>query len=762
MPSEAIKIKVNTDLPRTKFTKQHLLDLLNPSKSHLSPLATIAHIDVNAFFAQVEQIRTGLTLQDPVVCVQWSTLIAVSYAARDYGIGRMDNLQTAKLKCPNLKPIHTATFKKGQDFWRYRDGEEDAFPNPRGYKVSLDPYRRESRKLMRVFKKCCDLVEKASVDESFLDLGRLVVQRLMELWPEFEKSVELLEKGDPLPELPKGLELNTWGHMIGGGEEEQELFINDYDDLLIVIGSIITHEIRQEIEQTLGYTTSCGVYQNKTVAKLASGFKKPNNQTIVLPSQTFQFLNNFQFTDFWSMGGKTGEFLRLKLIPEDEEMGNSIEYIRNNYTLAELNILLDDAALALKLYQMVRGEYRIPVVSKIQLKSMISSKNMRNGSCENVKDSKEWIRIFAVDLYQRLVEIEDEMSKKIRPKTISMSYRSRNQYGIHHSKQIAIQNVYAANDELQEIFYTHGIQLINDLQTQYGMGIFPMANLSLAISNFETLDPNFEVNNIMNFVKKGDAMDGFKELEKVKEREMVEKALQVEQPVNSDNTVGKKAKNLEAITNVFKEFQSGKEVNDSITTEPKLKDVRMQENINKVFQDFKSSIPENPQTTAKTQVKKEPLDMFKNFKKVDNIEEVFKKVKPEPQELSIPRASNSIIPNIKEESKPDIHSLLRTSSTSASPNTSFDHLDNSDSFDKNYEITTTSQIICRKCDKVIKEYEIEEHDDYHFALELSNSFEGGDSDQMITGANVKKPTIKNGNKRVKLEKGQRTLSFSRR
>lgn len=813
--AETIKIRVNPDIndinAHSKFTKQNLLDLNNPSKAYLSPLSTIAHIDVNAFFAQVEQLRTGLSVKDPVVCVQWSTLIAVSYAARDYGISRMDTLDTAKLKCPDLKPIHTATFKKGENFWRYRD-EDDKFPHPSNHKVSLDPYRRESRKLMQIFKNNCDLVEKASVDESFIDLGRLLIVKLFEYIPDFK--IDHLEKDDYLPNLPTDLELTTWGHLIKSDDEDKEVFMNDYDDLFTILGSIITHEIRKEIEDSLGYTTSSGIHQNKTVAKLASGFKKPNNQTIVLPSQTLKFLNNFELTDFWSMGGKTGEFLTLKLIPEDDENDNSIQYIRNHYTLSELKILLDDDQLATKLFEMVNARYKTPVVSKIQLKSMNSSKNMRGRSCEDVEDCKEWISIFAVDLYQRLMEIEDELSKKIRPKTISISIRPRKNFGAPHSKQIPVSNIYSNNDELEGIFFAHGSQLIQDLNKQYRNDIFPLSNLTMTISNFEMLDRNFENNNIMNFVKKGDVMDGFKDLEREKEREKMESIVDEAGRNKARLEESKKAKNLEVINNVFKDFKSNTETDiipiveqfqQETTSEPTVKDVRMKENIDRVFEEFKatsataarSSIKKEPtRKTTNQYVKKGSVDAFKNFKKIENIEEVFKKfkstddttvktekvvgIKIEPESVDVTMRVK-LENQIKYEEEIGNTGLPRTSTTLDSiPLITKDlplHSIHSNE-EEHYEITESSEIICRSCRIVVED--IGEHDDYHYALNLSKSF-SEDQEQEISSSRKaspsvlaspkqpratvlyksknKKRTSVNSHKRIKLEKGQTKLPF---
>ncbi|GME96047.1 unnamed protein product [Ambrosiozyma monospora] len=311
---------------QSAFTYRDFLDLNDVNKAYKSRLAVICHIDVNAFFAQHEQIRLGLTPKDPVVCLQWNSLIAVSYAARDYGIGRMDTLQSAKLKCPKLIVAHTAVFKKGESTWSYLD----YLPSPVDHKVSLDPYRRASRKIMRIFKSNCDHVEKASVDESFMDFGRLVFRKLLELFPNFLEGLESVD--DRLPTLTqemvdsvalqwKGLVIPKPGE---ASDEDGERNIDDWDDLLSLIGSNFASDIRQQIVDQLGYTTSAGIGRVKTLAKLASGFKKPNRQTIVRNDAVGPFLKNFKLTDFWSMGGKNGEAIMAKLDVPYSSQGDEI------------------------------------------------------------------------------------------------------------------------------------------------------------------------------------------------------------------------------------------------------------------------------------------------------------------------------------------------------------------------------------------------------------------------------------------------------
>ena len=55
----------------------------------------------------------------------------------------------AKKFCPDLIMQHVATWKEGDEKWAYHD---DASKNIATHKVSLDPYRLESRKILACIK----------------------------------------------------------------------------------------------------------------------------------------------------------------------------------------------------------------------------------------------------------------------------------------------------------------------------------------------------------------------------------------------------------------------------------------------------------------------------------------------------------------------------------------------------------------------------------------------------------------------------------
>jgi DNA polymerase eta len=100
---------------------------------------------------------TGL----PLVVRQWDALIAVNYSAREYGISRMDKIASALQRCPHLRVVHVATFDPNVPDAKptYTDS-----PNSKIHKVSLDYYRKESKKIMDVFK---EMLPGAEVGKAF-------------------------------------------------------------------------------------------------------------------------------------------------------------------------------------------------------------------------------------------------------------------------------------------------------------------------------------------------------------------------------------------------------------------------------------------------------------------------------------------------------------------------------------------------------------------------------------------------------------------
>ncbi|ODQ81347.1 hypothetical protein BABINDRAFT_7150 [Babjeviella inositovora NRRL Y-12698] len=573
------------------FTYKNFHDLNNPRCLHLSPLSQIAHIDVNAFYAQVEQVRLGYTDKDPVVCVQWGSLIAVSYAARNFGIDRLDTFAQAKEKCPHIIGAHTAVYKKGEVEWSYAHeatGATGKHPSTATNKVALDPYRRESRKMMRIFKSLCDSVEKASMDEVYLDLGRLVYKRACELFPELTDG----EGDEPLPEIPERLpEVLQWaGVVIPSFEEEGKddritensdstnisstpgygfdpklapeqlplvsspdhstmkhttnvaplpisqasspkppsIAIRSWCDILLLVASQITLEIRTTIHFELGYTTSCGIAPCRTVSKLASAHTKPNNQTLIREGPPLhRFLDMYEMHDVTGFGGKIGkEVARVLGDPLGQVL--SLTYIRDVYPTVEmvrkrLAITgLGDSAP--KVYDLVRGQLRVPVPaastnSATSVQTYLSSKNFRKPfQVRSLDDMLGWMKVFVADIVNRIRETDEEETtvedmaiqakrqRVARPRPTKITIRYLTEGGSASiTRQATIPRILAL-EELREVAFDKGMDLLRQLELQWeslntGRPMWPCINLGISLGSLK-MGENEGIRLIDGFLKK--------------------------------------------------------------------------------------------------------------------------------------------------------------------------------------------------------------------------------------------------------------------
>lgn len=104
-------------------------------------------------------------------------------------------------------------------------------------KPKFDTYINDSRKIMEIFQDYTELVEPLSLDEAFLDVTQTCIER------------------------------NTTAFRIA-------------------------KEIKQRIKHNLDLTASAGVSINKFLAKVASGFKKPDGLFVIQPHEAEMFIND--------------------------------------------------------------------------------------------------------------------------------------------------------------------------------------------------------------------------------------------------------------------------------------------------------------------------------------------------------------------------------------------------------------------------------------------------------------------------------------
>ncbi|KXG49715.1 DNA polymerase eta [Penicillium griseofulvum] len=468
----------------SNFTYRQLQGLRQGSTA--TPLRVIAHIDLDAFYAQCEMVRLGTPRDVPLAVRQWDSLIAINYAARPFGISRLITVAEARKLCPDLVLQHVATFREGEGGrWAYRD---DSFRNISTDKVSLDPYRAQSRKILQTMKEALAawsadntevesqntgqeasaVLEKASIDEVFIDLSPLIYRALLHRYPELRMGTQDENRDTELPIPPTtALQWDT-DCLVDLDQQETEEDDPDWDDVVMLIGSEIVRSVRNAVWEKLSYTCSAGLGRNKMIAKLGSACNKPNLQTVVRNRAVQNFLGGYKFTQIRMLGGKLGDQITAAF--GTEKVSDLL-----NVPLEQLRTKLADHT-ATWLYGIIRGDDRSEVNPRTQIKSMLSAKSFRP-SIKSLDQAEKWLRIFAADIYGRLVE-DGVLENRRRPKVITMHHRTGNAQS--HSRQIPIPGSNAISENLlYDLANTLLRQVVADGQA------WPCSNLSLSVSSFE-------------------------------------------------------------------------------------------------------------------------------------------------------------------------------------------------------------------------------------------------------------------------------------
>lgn len=462
-----------------------------------TPLRVVAHIDLDAFYAQCETVRLGISRDIPLAVQQWESLIAVNYAARPFGITRMINAQEAQKRCPKLVLQHVATFREGQGVhWAYRD---DAASHSSTDKVCLDPYRNESRAIMMVMRDALATwseeidqrgpgerkagangwkeyghmlkFEKGSIDEAYIDLSALVYATILYRHPHLQEREfkEASKRKLPLPPIA----FDYWSIDdciidLPENETDEDDDQVDWDDVVISIGAEIVKYVRKTVFERLRYTCSGGIARNKMLAKLASSSNKPNKQTVVRNRAVMTFLQELNFTKIRFLGGKLGK--QISNIFGTEQLVDLLPY-----SLQEFRQRVGEG-IAVWLYDVIRGDEFSQVNDRIEIKSMLSQKSFSPPIRERER-AESWLDIFAADIYNRLVE-DGILQHKRRPKTITMHYLCDSSTSKSRSTSLP-----PGKEINQTMLCNMGKVLLN--QAISDEAIWPCHNFSLSVSGFE-------------------------------------------------------------------------------------------------------------------------------------------------------------------------------------------------------------------------------------------------------------------------------------
>ncbi len=201
---------------------------------------TIVHMDLDTFFVSVERLENSSLVDKPVIIGGFSdrgVVASCSYEARKYGVHSAMPGKLARRLCPDA-------------IWLRGD---------------MDKYSRFSHQVTAVIEDAAPVVEKASVDEHYLDISGM------------------------------------------------DRFFGSYK---------WTHELRQRIMRETGLPISFGLSVNKTISKIATGEAKPNGEKHVDKTSIPQFLNPLSIKKIPGIGDKSYHILRDMGIVHIETLAN--------------------------------------------------------------------------------------------------------------------------------------------------------------------------------------------------------------------------------------------------------------------------------------------------------------------------------------------------------------------------------------------------------------------------------------------------------
>jgi DNA polymerase IV len=194
------------------------------------PVRRIVHVDMDAFYASIEQ-RDDPSIRGKPVAVghkpsERGVVAAASYEARRFGVHSALSSAVALRLCPDLVLVP---------------------PN-------FAKYRAVSSAVFEIFRSVTPLVEPLSLDEAYLDVTE-----------------------------------NAWHEPLG---------------------MTVARRVKEAIHATTGLTASAGVAPNKFLAKIASGWKKPDGLTVIAPGRVEAFLRELPVDALWGVGPVTARRLR--------------------------------------------------------------------------------------------------------------------------------------------------------------------------------------------------------------------------------------------------------------------------------------------------------------------------------------------------------------------------------------------------------------------------------------------------------------------
>ena len=324
---------------------------------------------------------------------QGGGIIAVNYEARAHGVTRSMRGDEAKKHSPDIKLIQVPEVRGKADLTKYRDAGREVIE-------ALLPFKA--------------VVERASVDEAYLDITKLVKRRREERLQSDHLSLDQppTNNGSLIDLLP-----NT--HLAKVSGQERELILRKWLEedgessvMDLALGAAIAEEMRASVYKKTGFRCSAGIAHNKMMAKLACGLNKPNKQTVLPVSHQTEVFHSLKLTKLRGLGGKLGDSVKESL--HCQTVGDLAQL-----TLGQLKEHFDEKT-ARWLHDAARGIDREPVKERDLPKSIGCGKNFRG---PEILDTRQKVHHWVGQLVEELVERlkKDKLANKRVAKSLSVS-----------------------------------------------------------------------------------------------------------------------------------------------------------------------------------------------------------------------------------------------------------------------------------------------------------------------------------------------------
>jgi DNA polymerase-4 len=340
----------------------------------------ILHIDMDAFFASVEQ-RDRPELRGKPVAVggqpdKRGVVAAASYEARTFGVRSAMSMAKAIRLCPSLVIVPS-------DFARYKAA---------------------SSLIFSIYREVTPLVEPLSLDEAYLDVTENAL-------------------GEPL-------------------------------------ATNVAKRLKERIRAETGLTASAGVAPNKFLAKIASGWKKPDGLTVISPDRVEPFLRQLPVDALWGVGPVTARKLRER----------GIERLVDVRTVEEALLRGAVGSMADWLRQLANGIDDRPVVPHRDVKSSGSE----NTYAEDVTD--------LATIRQEIAEMATHavgwlVRRELLARTVTIKVRYSDFSTITRSHT-------AAASRAETEFVDRAVQLLDKTEA----GVRPIRLLGVSVHNLCTED----------------------------------------------------------------------------------------------------------------------------------------------------------------------------------------------------------------------------------------------------------------------------------